>query len=142
MSWISDVKFELTKLEITKKNLRNFGLLIGIIILVIDLYLYSSDLISIVSLSLISFSSLLILLGIIKPILLRKLFTFWMGLAFALGWIVSRILLTLLFIIILTPISIIAKIINKQFLDISYGKIEGSYWKKRSDREIKYDKMY
>jgi hypothetical protein len=66
-----------------------------------------------------------------------------MGLAFALGWIVSRILITILFYMVVTPVSFIAKIFGKKFLDLKFRDSNNSYWIIRSsDSETDYRKMF
>ena len=40
MSWIKDVKEEIKALEISKKSLRNFGLLVGGIFFLLGLWIY------------------------------------------------------------------------------------------------------
>ena len=43
MSWIKDVKEELKALDISKKSLRNFGLLVGGIFLLLGFWIYYSS---------------------------------------------------------------------------------------------------
>lgn len=66
-----------------------------------------------------------------------------MGLAFALGWVMSRVLLTILFYFVLTPVGFIAKMVGKKFLDIDYKTRKESYWVIRPDNQkVDYSKMY
>ena len=43
MSWISDIKTELKALELSKKKLRSFGLLVGGIFLLISAWIFFSQ---------------------------------------------------------------------------------------------------
>lgn len=40
MSWINDVNYELRKLEYSKKNLRKFGITIGLVLLLFAVWLF------------------------------------------------------------------------------------------------------
>lgn len=141
MSWIKDVKAELKLLEISKVVLRKFGLLVGGVFLLIGLWIfYSSQ--SFVGIIFISIGALLLLLGLLLPNLLSGAYKIWMGLAFALGWVMSRVLLIILFYGVITPIGFIAKIFGKQFLDLKFKDGKDSYWVKKPEEKIDYSKMY
>ena len=142
MSWIKDVSFELKKLDVSQKSLRKFGLTIGAVFLLFSLWcFYVDDLIILRTISVI-LGLFLILAGIFYPIILLRTYKLWMGIAFALGWIVSRFLLTILFLLVLTPIGIIAKLFKKKFLQISVDKKKQTYWSKHDSKNINYEKMY
>ena len=53
-----------------------------------------------------------LILGLIKPSLLFYPYKVWMKLGHILGWVNSRIILGLVFVIVLQPISLIMKIFN------------------------------
>jgi hypothetical protein len=142
MSWIKDVKEELKALDISKKSLRNFGLLVGGIFLLLGFWIYysSQDLVGIIFLVVGAF---LFLSGLLFPNSLSQVYKVWMGLAFALGWLMSRVLLSILFYFVITPIGFAAKIVGKDFLDINYKMKRDSYWIIRpTDKKVDYTKMF
>jgi hypothetical protein len=142
MSWIKDVKEELNALDISKKSLRNFGLLVGGIFFLLGLWIYyrSQSPLGIVFFVI---GALLLLFGLVSPNSLSQVFKIWMGLAFALGWLMSRVLLTILFYFVITPIGFVAKVVGKDFLDINYKMKRESYWIIRSiDKKVDYTKMF
>jgi len=142
MSWIEDVKGELKALEISKKILRKFGLMVGGIFLLIGFWIYYSSQ-SFVCIIFLSLGTLLLIFGLILPTSLSAVYKVWMGLAFTLGWVMSRVLLTILFYFVITPIGFAAKIVGKRFLDIDYKAKRESYWVIRSDdKKADYTKMY
>lgn len=142
MSWIKDVKEELTTLEISKKILRKFGLMVGGIFLLIGFWIYHSSQ-SFAGIIFICIGILLLVFGSLFPNALSGIYKVWMGLAFALGWLVSRLLLIVLFYFVLTPVGFIAKIVGKKFLDIDYKVKKESYWIiSPSDKKADYSKMY
>lgn len=61
----------------------------------------------------------------------------WMTFACIMGFFVSRILLSVLFYVVLTPISIIMRIFGLKFLDKSFDKDTSSYWIERKGEYIK-----
>lgn len=142
MSWIKDVKEELSALEISTKALRKFGLLVGGIFLLLGFWIYYSNQ-SILGIIFLAVGALLFIFGLLIPNFLSKAYKVWMGLAFALGWVMSRVLLSVLFYLVLTPIGFIAKIVGKKFLDIDIKIKRESYWIIRStDEKVDYTKMY
>ena len=141
MSWTKDVKDELKALDISTKALRKFGLLVGGIFLLIGIWIYYSSQ-SFIGIIFISVGALLLIFGLLFPNSLSGVYKIWMGLAFALGWIVSRILLTILFYFGITLIGSIAKIVGKKFLDVKFRDGKNSYWVVRGDSKVDYTKMY
>ena len=55
----------------------------------------------------------------------------------ALGWVNTRILLSLMYFVIFTPFRIISIIIGKDFLDRKIEKDRESYWQKREVKIFK-----
>jgi len=74
----------------------------------------------------------LIILAFTKPILLLYPYKAWMKLGIILGWINSRIILGLVFLIVLQPIALIMRILGhdplrtKKFAQKSYREIKTS----------------
>jgi hypothetical protein len=150
MSWISDVEAELKALEFSKKKLRNFGLLVGGILLLISVWIFFSQRNELPETSNYTFAYIflvlggfLFLFGAFVPLLLKTTYKIWMGLAIAMGWFISRILIMILFYTIVTPIALIAKLFKKDFLDLKFRDDKNSYWiVKPKDVKIDYKKMY
>ena len=120
------------KVSIAKKQLREFGFLIGFIFPILIGWI-------IPALGGHSFSGWTLwigipalLLGVQKPFLLYYPYKGWMALGHALGWINSRIILGLVFLIVLQPIAFIMKIFGYDPLRQSQRER-----KKMSFRELK-----
>ena len=97
------------KSSISKKQLREFGLLIGI-----GFPIFIGWLIPAISGHLFKTWSLWVgipslLLGIIKPSLLFYPYKGWMILGLILGWINSHIILGIIFLLVLQPIALVMK---------------------------------
>ena len=66
--------------------------------------------------------SILIILGGIAPILLKPFYKIWMIFAVIIGWIMTRIILSVLFFSIITIIGIFTRLIGKDFLNLEIKK--------------------
>jgi hypothetical protein len=141
MSWIKDVKEELSALEISKKILRKFGLLVGGIFLILGAWMFYHTH-STIGLIFLILGAFLFIFGFLLPDFLSGVYKVWMGLAFALGWVVSRVLLIILFYVGITAIGFIARIFGKKFLDVKFKDGKESYWVLREDSKVDYSKMY
>ena len=121
------------KNHIPKKTLREFGFLIGFIFpFLIGWILPLSGGHSFRTWTLfISIPS--IILAFTKPILLLYPYRAWMKLGHILGWVNSRIILGLVFLIVLLPISLVMKSIGhdplrtKKFTQKSYREIKTNH---------------
>ena len=143
MSWISDVKAEIQKLDLSNKSLRKFGLLVGTVLLLITFWMIYKNYLPTYRYVFGSIGLLLILLGVSFPAALKVIYKPWMGIAFAIGWIVSRLLITIIFTVVLIPIGLIMRIIGKETLDINMKKKQETYWiKKDNSKQFNYEKMY
>ena len=67
------------------------------------------------------------------PVILKPLFFVWMVFAAILGWVMTRIILSLLFYFIVSPIGIILKLFNKDFLNLNNQRND-SYWNYRDSK--------
>ena len=88
----------------------------------------------------IALAGFFILMGLSRPSALQKLYTFWMWLALILGWLISRLLLIVLFFLVITPIGLIMRLMGKSPLEMKYHK--SSYWILRERKPANYEKLY
>ena len=109
----------------TRKDFKNFGLVIGTILIIIYFLTGYFDDSYMMNLLFIGLS--FIVLGIIFPPLLKPIYIVWMAFALALGWIMTRIILSILFFVIISPLGIFARIVGKDFLNIRKTFVK-SYW--------------
>ena len=133
---------EIKNIKTGKKDLRSFGITIGIILLIISGFLFFKNNDSYQILSYIATS--FIGLGFLLPFFLKPIYLIWMTFSVILGWIMTRVILMILFFLIITPIGLFAKIFGKDFLDLNKSN-HGSYWNSRiSKLELNqdYEKQY
>ena len=130
---------EIKNIKTGKKDLRSFGVTIGIIILIISGFLFykgneSFQLFIYIGVSFIG-------LGLIVPILLKPIYLLWMTFAVILGWFMTRLILSLLFYLVITPIGLALRISGKDLLELKKKENQGSYWNLR-DRDNEQNQNY
>ena len=137
------LKEEFKHIKESKKDLQKFGLTVGGVLVIIAVFLFWFEKLAAIYFAIIG--ALLILIGLIYAPILKPLNRLWMGLAIVLGFIMSRVILTIFFYLILTPISLLAKIFRKKFMDLKYDKSAKTYWEKRSiihKKPIDYERQF
>jgi len=77
-----------------------------------------------------------LLLGLAAPILLKPIQKAWMSVAVLIGWVMTRVILIILFYLVITPLGLLAKLFGKRFLDIGFkNNDQDSYWVTRPVRD-------
>lgn len=143
MSLIKEALEEAGEFKNGRKELRQFGLTMGSIFIVIGLiflwrkrpyYPYC------VLTGLIFFA-----VGTAAPLALKRIQKIWIMIGLMLGFFVSRVLLALLFYGIVTPMALVAKALGKDLLDQRIDRAAPTYWRKRppviKDRKS-YEKQF
>ena len=74
----------------------------------------------------------LLLVSITIPLILKPFYWIWMVFATIMGWFMTRVILSALFFVVLTPIGLIGKIFGKKFLNIKWNTKDDTYWIYRS----------
>ncbi len=127
---------EIKNIESSRKKLREFGLLIGAVLIIIALFLFYSERASFIYFG--AAGGLLILAGLLSPKVLLPFQKTWMILSVILGYFSTRLILGILFYIVITPMGIAAKLFGKDFLERKLDKKSKSYW--HYNRKKEYDK--
>ena len=122
-------------LEATPRDLRKFGLVVGGVLAALGLFFlwrqkpwYPAFLFPGVP---------LMVLGALLPATLKWPYVVWMALAMVLGAIVSTVLLTLLFYLMVTPIGLAARLAGRDFLRLKPDAGAPSYWLIRERTRVK-----
>ncbi len=68
--------------------------------------------------------------GALVPLLLKPVYGAWMGLAFALAWVNTRLLLLLLFVLVFTPVGLLLRLLRKDLIDRKFTR-RASYWHRK-----------
>ena len=128
---------EIKNIKTSKKDIRSFGITIGIILFIISTTLFYYDKSSYHIIAYIGGG--FIALGIIIPILLKPIYILWMTFAVMLGWVMTRVILSIVFYFIMTPIGLLTRLLGEDFLALKKLNSE-SYWNNRDHNyEISQD---
>ena len=129
---------ELNSIKSSRIDLKNFGFAIGFILLIIGVFFFvkGKDLF----VYFFSIGSILIILGGFAPLILKPFYKIWMIFAVIISWIMTRIILSVLFFSIITIIGLFTRLLGKDFLNLKSKSIE-SYWNLR-DKEHELNQDY
>ena len=121
---------EIKNIQNEKSDFRKFGITIGVFLMVLAGFLFwrgkeSFEIILVIG-------SALLVLGLVIPIILKPIYWIWMVLAVILGWIMTRVILSLLFFVVITPIGLFSRLFGGKFLDLKWDRSKGSYWNIRT----------
>ena len=121
---------------VTNAQARKSALLVGGVMLAISAWNYHRGRITIVEVFG-ALGALLITIGLLVPPLARAFHTAWMKLAHALGWVNSRVLLTVLFYGVFAPYGFVSRLFGRDPLQRRQGEAE-TYWttRKRSRQTV------
>jgi len=117
---------ELRGIKSGPRELREFGVTIGAVLIVIGDIAMARGRASWPCL--LSAGLLFAALGLLRPAVLKPFQKAWMALGIVIGFFVSRIILSALFYGVITPIGLMMKLFGKDILDQRIDKDRSSYW--------------
>jgi len=132
---------ELKKIKNSRRELKNFGLVVGGAFLVLGLLFLWRGRNPRLWQAMVFVGAALALLGLAAPRTLRLIHKGWMSFAILLGWVMTNVILALFFYIILTPLALVMRIFGKRFLDLEFRSGRGSYWMPRAKRAPGRDEL-
>ena len=128
---------EIKNIKTSDREIRSFGITIGIILFIISglLFYYGKSYYEIIAYT----GGGFIGVGIIIPILLKPIYLTWMIFAVILGWVMTRVILSSVFYLIMTPIGLITRLLGEDFLSLKNTN-SSTYWNSRdSSNELSQD---
>ncbi len=117
-----------------KKEWRNFAVGLSIILSVIAVIQWYTD--SNVYQYFALIAIIILFCGLTVPIIIKPLFIGFSYLGLVLGWVMTRIILIILFYLIFTLIGLVMRLFGKKLLDTTFDRKQKSYWKDRKQDEI------
>ena len=117
---------DIKDIKSSDSGLKKFGVTLGIFFLLFGLlWLWKSKPGAFYWFELASF---FLIFAFLAPRFLRLAQKVWMTFALLIGWVMTRVILGVVFYFILTPISLVARWTGKQFLDTKNLKGSDSTW--------------
>ena len=134
---------DIRNIKSEKSDLHKFGITIGIILVMIAGFLFWKEKESFQIL--LTIGVVLSVLGFAMPVVLKPIYWIWMIFATILGWIMTRVILSLLFYVVFTSIGLTLRFFGKQFLELRWDKSKESYWNFRTNEHLQnknYEKQF
>ena len=138
MSLISEIKTNLNNLDLSKRNLRKFSITIAIVLFLFGILVFWKGSVKENAYYLLIIAFLFLLSGLLIPKILTLIYKVWMGLAFTLGWFMTRVILGIMFYLVFTPIGLSIRLFGGDLLKKKLDRNTKSYWIKRE--KVSFDK--
>ena len=129
---------EIKNIKASRKDLKSFGFTMAVVFMIFSAFLFYYG--NYFYQNLLFVSVLFTIFGFIIPILLKPIYFVWMVFAVILGWIMTRVILSILFYVIITPIGLLSRLIGEDFLSLKSMKSD-SYWNNR-DSSVELNQDY
>jgi len=117
---------EIRQLKTGPSELRKFGFLVGAVLAVLGTLVWIRH--KPHYLWMLVPGILLILFGAAAPRALKQVYIAWMSLAIVLGFLVSSLLLSIFFFLVITPVGLVARAFGQDFLRLKLEPRASSYW--------------
>jgi hypothetical protein len=118
--------------ETGKKEVRSFGLLFAVLCALAGAYMAWRG--KPAAWVVFTLSGLFLLTGLFLPRVLGPVYRAWMRFAALLAWFNTRLLLSLFFYLMLTPLGLLMRVFGKDLLHQRVDRTVGTYWIKRDVR--------
>ena len=113
-----------------RKALRNFGLLMAGVLLVVGGWMWWKSAAGWPWIG--GGAVLLAIIGLAMPMILKPLYRVWMIFALILGWVMTRVILTLVYFLVVTPIGYLGRALGEQFLHLKRSSESDTYWVRKT----------
>ena len=121
---------EIRNIKSETSDLKKFGLLIGAILFLGSLYLLWKQQHNYAVAGFI-LGVVFAALAFVGPVVLKPLQRAWMAMAVVMGFVMSRIIVAVIFYGMVTPIGLAGRLAGKKFLDLKMDRAAQSYWIRR-----------
>jgi len=116
---------ELQHITADRRQLKQFGLTLGAVLSVLGALALRRG--GAAASALLVAAVILLALGMLAPDRLRFFHRWWMRLGLVLGWVMTRVILSILFYGVVTPIGVLGRMFGKDFLGRPAAS-SASYW--------------
>ena len=124
----------------SKSSNRSFGLLFFVVFLILGLWPIRNF--NTVNYYFIFFSLVFLILGLNNSKILTPLNKYWIKFGEILGIVIAPIIMAFVYFAILTPISLIVRLLGKDLIGLKFSKNKKTYWIKRKNKIISMKKQF
>ena len=131
--FLSTVRAELAALDVSVPALRKFGWMVGGVALALAAFVAWRNEWTLTRVAILASSAGvgLVVFGTVAPRWLRPVYIVWMGLAFVLGFVMTRVILTFAFVLVFTPVGLFFRLIRRDVLKQRPDPEAETYWIRR-----------
>jgi len=124
---------ELKNIKSGRREMRNFGITVGVAFLILAglLFWKGNELYRLSA----AVGAILLAGGLAVPGVLKPVYWVWMAFSTILGWFMTRLILSVLFFLVITPIALVARLFGKQFLERKWSESATTYWSYRAKED-------
>ncbi len=122
---------EIRQIKSGKKELREFGMVLGTffaLLAALSVWRIKNFL------PFLFLSLFFTFFGLFIPVVLKPIQKGWMTLALLMGFVMTRVILIVLFYFVLTPLGLVARLFGHVYLDLAFRKNRGTYWIPRPEK--------
>jgi len=120
---------EIKKLSANKRELKKFALTIGLMLSILSIFFWYKE--NSTYYWYLLTGIVLILIGFIVPFLLKPFYYLWMSFAIILGFVMTRLILTVFYFLVITPVGLLMRSFGKDPLNRKIDKNSKTYWLKK-----------
>lgn len=84
-------------------------------------------------------------LSLVAPAIWLRFFRLWMKLAEGMSWVMTRVILSVFFYLILAPVGLVLRLTRKDLLNLAWKDGRTTYWIDKAEGEYsfeRYEKQY
>ena len=125
---------EIKEIDTSKKALRSFGWVVGGVLLVIAAVVWWRNDFALTTATYVlgSLGGALLVLGLTVPVVLKPVYRVWMALAVVMGFIMTRVILSVVYYLVMTPIGLALRLFGKDPMHRRIDPEASSYWIEKS----------
>jgi hypothetical protein len=143
MTALQVIAAEIRALDTSRRALRNFGLVVGGVFAGIAAIIAWRNGWTLTpwAVGLGGPALVLMALGLAAPRVLHPVYTVWMGLAVVLGFVMTRVILTAVFVGLVIPIGLVLRLVGKDLLRLKLDPEADSYWLPKEEADPAAERM-
>jgi len=123
---IAALREEIRNIDSSAKRLRSFGILIAIVLGILAAFLAARQ--GPAAPIFLVLAALAFAAALLCPGLLKIFHKVWMSFAVVLGFFMTRVILSLLFYFVFTPLGFCMRLFGHKFLDLQWNPDQDSFW--------------